>query len=204
MNIQDAALLISGFSQTGQFKACTDNKGECEVLEAERGVVFPPELKEYINTVCPTKHVALESVGYPVDILSKEELSWTMPGFNVNAVTGKAISSWDESWFLIANEGGEPIIVKLNEHERSSVVYSALQGAGPWEFCPIADSIGQFLVCAAAIEHALNFPGVDEPLDEDFNLAKEAAQWLFPFIREHAEAYYDEWLSVFENYLDDV
>lgn len=204
MNIQDAAQLINSFSQTGRNNFVTDKSAKSEVLESERGVIFPPELKAYIDTVCPLNHVSIESVGYPVDILSKEELSWEMPGFNVNAVTGKAISSWDDSWFLIANEGGEPIIVKLDEQESSSVVYSALQGAGPWEFCPIADSIGQFLVCATAIEHALNFPGVNEPLDEDFNLAKEAAQWLFPFIKEHAEAYYDEWLSVFENYLDIV
>lgn len=204
MNIQDATQLIKSFSQTGRIDVVNDRTAISERLESERGVIFPPELKVYIDTVCPPKHVAFESVGYPVDIISRDELSWKMPGFNVNAVTGKAISSWDDSWFLIANEGGEPIIVKLDEQENSSVVYSALQGAGPWEFCPIADSIGQFLVCAAAIEHALNFPGVSEPLDDDFNLAKEAAQWLFPFIKEHAEAYYDEWLSVFENYLDIV
>lgn len=204
MNLHEAISLINSFNDTGRISAVNDGKPVREALENERSITFPPELKEYIDTVCPEDHLAFESVGYPVDVISKSEISWLMPGFNANAVTGKAISSWDDSWFLIANEGGEPIIVKLDEHNSNSVVYSAMQGAGPWEFCPIADSIGQFLVCAAAVEHALNFPGVNEPLDEEFNLAPEAAQWLFPFIKKHAEAYYDEWLSVFENYLDVV
>lgn len=202
MNLQKAVHLINSFSERRQVNIVNDAPSVSEALEQEKGVTFPLELKEYIDTVCPDEKLAFEGVGYPVDVISKSDLSWKMPGFNVNAVTGEEITSWDKSWFLIANEGGEPIIVKLDEQRSNSVVYSALQGAGPWDFCPIADSIGQFLLCAAAVEHALNFPGVDEPLDDDFNLAPEAAQWLFPFIQKHARDYYDEWLSVFENYMD--
>jgi hypothetical protein len=204
MNLQKAIELINSFSQARQINVVNDNLSVSEALENEKGVTFPPELKEYIDTVCPEGKLAFEGVGYPVDIISKNEISWKMPGFNVNAVTGQAIPSWNDSWFLIANEGGEPIIVKLDEHRSTSTVYSALQGAGPWDFCPIADSIGQFLLCAAAVEHALNFPGVEEPLDDDFNLDRQAAKWLFPFIKKHARDYYDEWLSVFENYMDTV
>lgn len=202
MNLQEATRLINSFNQAERIKLIDDSTLLSEGLEHEKTIKLPPELKEYVDTVCPQEPLSFEGVGYPVDIISRGEISWKMPGFNVNSVTGKQISSWDDSWFLIANEGGEPIIVKLNEQGRSSVVYSALQGEGPWDFCPIADSIGQFLICAAAVEYALNFPNVAEPLDEDFNLATEAAEWLFPFIKMHAEKYYDEWLSVFENYLD--
>ncbi len=202
MNLPEAIDLINSFSQTDRISVAADGAVISDALEREKAITFPAELKVYIDSVCPENSLAFEGVGYPVDIISKADISWKMPGFNVNAVTGQKISSWNEAWFLIANEGGEPIIVKLNEQGSSSVVYSALQGEGPWDFCPIADSIGQFLFCAAAVEHALNFPGVVEPLDEDFNLACEAAQWLFPLIKKHAEPYYDEWLSVFENYLD--
>ena len=202
MKLIDAIKLINTFSHTGRIQVVENNNQKSESLERERSIVFPPELKMYIDTVCPSEPLAFEGVGYPVDIISKAVISWKMPGFNVNTVTGENISSWDNSWFLIANEGGEPIIVNLNEHEEQSVVYSALQGAESWEFCPIADSIGQFLLCAAAVDHALNFPGIAEPLDDDFNLAPEAARWLFPLIKQYAEPYYDEWLSVFENYLD--
>lgn len=204
MNLQEAIGLINSFSQPGRIGVVADGTAVSDALESEKSITFPTELKAYIDKVCPQNKLSFEGVGYPVDIISKRDISWKMPGFNVNAVTGKEISSWNESWFLIANEGGEPIIVKLDEQGSSSVVYSALQGEGPWDFCPIADSIGQFLFCAAAVEHALNFPGVVEPLDDDFNLAPEAAQWLFPLIKKHANAYYDEWLSVFENYLDTV
>ncbi|UZE95008.1 hypothetical protein [Alkalimarinus alittae] len=204
MNLEKAIELINSFSQARQINVVNDSLSVSEALENEKRVTFPPELKAYIDTVCPSEKLAFEGVGYPVDIISKDKISWEMPGFNVNAVTGKEITSWNDSWFLIANEGGEPIIVKLDEQNSSSKVYSALQGAGPWDFCPIADSIGQFLLCAAAVEHALNFPGVEEPLDDDFNLAPEAAQWLFPFIKKYARDYYDEWLSVFENYMDAI
>jgi len=202
MNLQESIALIKSFSPKGLSLSKSEDNSRRIVLEQETACSFPPELKEYIDKVCPLEALYFNGVGNPVEIIPKSELSWVMDGYNVNSETKEPISTWDDAWFLIAIEGGEPVIVKLDQQDHSSTVYSAMHGDGTWDFFPIADSIGQFLVCAAALEHAMNFPGIDDPLDDDFNLVGDAAKWLFPFIKKHAESYYDEWVSVFENFED--
>ncbi len=78
----------------------------------------------------------------------------------------------------------------------------SMHGAGAWSFFPVADSISQFLLVAAARDHALQHITDDDPCIDDengFNLHADAAAWLFPRVREWAPAYYDYWLEAFEN-----
>lgn len=193
--------LIRSFS-TFPVNQTTKGKTKREKLEQQKHLVLPKELQTYIEQVCPDKNITIGGVGHPIEILSIEQLSWQMIGYNFDSTKKIAIENWQDNWFLIANEGGEPIIVDLAERDRLSPVYSALQTSKGWDFAPIADSIGQFLLSVKAIEHAMNFPGIDEALDENFNLAMPAAQWLFPFLKKHTANHFDEWASVFENYLD--
>ncbi|GAA3935492.1 SMI1/KNR4 family protein [Litoribacillus peritrichatus] len=203
MNLEESITLIKSFITTDFKLAEGIDIAERQALENEKGISFPPELKAYIETVCPNLNLAIESVGPPVELLSRDKMSWTLPGYNFNPETNEKIENWDDDWFLIGHEGADPIIVSLKDQGPNSPVYSAIHGTGVWEFCPIADSIGEFLACAFAVEHALNFPGIDQPMDDDFNLLEIPAQWLFPFIKKYAEPYYDEWVGVFENYLDE-
>jgi hypothetical protein len=207
MNLNDALAVIATFStkSTEVFAAGEDTliNGNSVSASLAEGIkigskALPAELARYIDHVCPENGFTIEGVGHPVELLKCGELAWKPEMFS--SLTGE-LAKWQEDWFLIAHDGGDPIIVKSSEQGENSPVYSAMQGMGFWEFAPIADSIGQFLICACAIQHALNFPGLGEPLDDDFNLAPAAASWLFPFLRQHAGAHYDEWASVFENYL---
>ena len=205
MNIQDAMSLIASFSSANSsklqaFSSASEHLANRESLAAQLASEkhsLPIELSSYITAVCPQQGLVLEGVGHPVELLKASELAWQPEMFS--QLTGE-LAKWQDDWFLIAHDGGDPIIVKTLEQGESSPVYSSMQGMGFWDFAPIADTIGQFLVCACAIEHALNFPGLSQPLDDDFNLAQAAANWLFPFLRQHAGAHYDEWASVFENY----
>lgn len=196
MNLNDALALIASFRKT-DFSGSGESSVVIESLIKDLGKSLPGELKQYIEQVCPEKGLTVEGVGHPVELLKPTELSWKPPMYA--ELTGE-LAEWQDDWLLIAHEGGDPIIIKASEQGELSTVYSAMQGMGFWDFAPIADSIGQFLVCICAIEHALNFPGLNQPLDDDFNLAPAAANWLFPFLRQHAGAHYDEWASVFENY----
>lgn len=206
MNIQDAMILIASFSsadsQTMQAFSHTAERSasrEMIVSQLSQGkFTLPKELQAYISSICPQQTLLLEGVGHPVELLKADDLAW-QPEM-LAQLTGE-LAKWEEDWFLIAHEGGDPIIVKASEQGEESPVYSAMQGMGFWDFAQVADSIGQFLVCVCAIRHALNFPGLGQPLDDDFNLAPAAANWLFPFLRQYAGAHYDEWASVFENYL---
>jgi hypothetical protein len=201
MNLKEAVELIAAFS--AQAKLLVNNGSpQREVLEQEKSCSFPPELKAYIDSTCPKANLELQGVGNPIVLRGASELSWQMAGYNVNPETNEKINSWHDDWFLIAQDGGEPIIIKVDEQNATSTVYSAMQGEAGWDFFPIADSIGQFLLCAAALERAMDFPGLEESLDENFNLLGEAAQWLFPLLRYYAGPYYEEWASVFENFED--
>lgn len=201
MNLNDALALIATFSKksTEVFTAGDNTSADGQSLSSTfSNGGLPVELADYIDHICPANGLTLEGVGHPVELLKSSDLAWKPEMFS--QLTGD-LAKWEDDWFLIAHEGGDPIIVKASEQAGSSVVYSAMQGMGFWDFAPIADSIGQFLVCVCAIQHGLNFPGLDQPLDDDFNLAPAAANWLFPLLRQHAGAHYDEWASVFENYL---
>lgn len=199
MNLNDALVVIAGFSNSFSKETNEVRVGAASAALTEgTSKVLPTELIEYIDCVCPENGLTLESVGHPVELLKTSDLAWQPTMYA--GLTGE-LGKWQEDWFLIAHEGGDPIIVKTSGQDENSRVYSAMQGMGVWDFAPIADSIGQFLVCISAIQYALNYPGLSEALDEDFNLAPAAANWLFPLLRQHAGAHYDEWASVFENYL---
>ena len=202
MNCIQSVELINNFSLFPLTTSPGKNEITREKLEQQKNVTLPQELTLYIESTCPDSNINIIGVGHPIELLGVEQLSWQMNGYNFDESSQQPISSWQDNWFLIATEGGEPIIVDLNNVNALSPVYSAMQTTDGWDFAPVADSIGQFLLSAKAIEHAMNFPGVDEALDEDFNLAPPAANWLFPLLKTHAAAHFDEWASVFENYLD--
>lgn len=198
MNLNDALAVIASFSNSFSKESTEARAGGVSTAFTEgNNKVLPAELVEYIDRICPESGLTFESVGHPVELLDISNLAWKPAMFA--DLTGE-LGKWQDDWFLIAHEGGDPIIVKTSECGGNSPVYSAMQGMGFWDFAPIADSIGQFLICICAIQYALNFPGLSEPLDDDFNLAPAAANWLFPLLRQHAGAHYDEWASVFENY----
>jgi len=210
MNCIQSVELINSFSLSPLVLEIKANVTKRQALEQQKQLNLPPELKAYIEHVCPLNTTTISGVGHPIELLSIEQLSWQMEGYNFDSVHQKEIKGWQDNWFLIASEGGEPIIIKLDESPDNSSnnnvnlspIYSAMQTSTGWDFAQVADSIGQYLISAKAIEHAMNFPSVEEPLDENFNLAPPAANWLFPFLKIHALNHYDEWASVFENYLD--
>jgi len=173
-----------------------------ELLEDEKKIQFPSELREYISNIIPHEGTCFETVGNPICLLSARDISWKMDGYNFNPVTNTPIDDWNDSWFLIADEGGDPIIIDLSENETTCNVYTAMHGAGEWDFDVISDSIGQFLACAAAVHTALTAYDIEDPIIDDengFNLADEPAKFLFPYIRKTAPSYYSDWVSIFEN-----
>jgi hypothetical protein len=206
MNCIQSVNLISSFSLSPLVLTTNFHIAKRQTLEQQKELNLPQELKNYIEQVCPATSTTISGVGHPIELLSIEQLSWQMEGYNFDSINQKVIKGWQDNWFLIASEGGEPVIVNLDDNLTNNIklspVYSAMQTNDGWDFSLVADSIGQYLISAKAIEHAMEFPKVEYPLDAEFNLASPAALWLFPFLKKHAANHYDEWASVFENYLD--
>lgn len=173
-----------------------------ERLEAERSRALPADLSRYLQLAVPRSGYTFSAIGNPVCLYPPSSLSWRMPGYNYNPILKQPISGWKASWFLFADAGADPIIVDLSDAGEYSPVYQSLHGLGVWSFQPVADSIGQFLLCAAAFEHALKHLSANDPIRDDeqgFRLADAAADWLFPFFERYANKYYEDWLSVFDN-----
>jgi hypothetical protein len=171
-----------------------------ERIKKEFETPLSEELIEYIELTAPSEDVDFETVGNPMTIYSFSRLGSTQDGFNFNSVKNEKIEDWNPDWFLIADEGADPVIIDLSKKEMK--VMQASHGMGEWDFHPIADSIGQFLLCQAAIHYAMTNWGADSIIDDEdgFNLAPEPAVWLFPKMKEWAGEYYSDWCSVFDNH----
>jgi hypothetical protein len=170
-------------------------------LEKEYGHPLPDWLAHYIEEIASLEDFQLETVGNPLDIYGAKRLSTRHDGYNWNPIDQETIPDWDANWFIIADESADPVIVDINTSEPT--VLKALHGEGEWDFDPVAESIGQFLLCSAAIHHALTHWGQLEAvtIDEDGDclLAAEPAEWLFPRLKRWAGEYYEIWALDFDN-----
>jgi hypothetical protein len=154
---------------------------ELERLGGEFRQELPLDVRDYVARAAPRTTVELQGPGNPVRLLSASELRANPVGYGQDAA-GALLSGWSEGWLLIGDEGGDPIIVDLDQPERG--VLSAFHGGGAWEFDPIGDSVASWLVCAAAVDFALEeFDGetlIDE--EDQLRLADAPAQWLRPIL----------------------
>ncbi len=172
-------------------------------LEREFDRTFPDPVREYVARIIGPETLVLDRVGNPIELYASTSLSKVALGYNFNPVTNEQIDGWSDDWLLIGDEGADPIVVELHA-ARTTPVLQAMHGAGDWEFSPIADSLPQFILLATAFHHAMQIGPTDPDdriTDDDrgFNLNETSAEWLFPRIRQWAPAFYEEWLSVFDN-----
>jgi len=169
-------------------------------IQGEFALPLPLDLQEYITDVAPAEYFLFGRIGNPLEVYSTRRLRHFQDGYNFNSVTKTAIPGWLDHWFMLADEGADPVFVDLQD--TTCRVWFAYHGAGSWNDREIiADSIGQFLLCAAAVHHALHDFTEEATLDNEhgFRLAPEPAIWLFPRMRQWAGAYYPFWCGDFDN-----
>ena len=169
-------------------------------LAAEFGRVLPTELVAYLDTVAPAEDVDFKTVGNPLRLYGLGSFGVRQPGYNWNPVTQEPIADWPASFFLIGDEGADPVLLDLDQPERG--IQKLWHGEGDWKTgATVADTLGQFILCSAALHHALT--AFEQPciLDDErgFNLAPQAAAWLFPRLKNWAGPHYAAWGSSFDN-----
>ena len=169
-------------------------------LAAEFGRELPTELVTYLDTVAPAEEVGFSTVGNPFYLYGLNRLGVRQPGYNWNPVTNALITDWPAGFFLLGDEGADPVLLDLDQPGLG--IQKQMHGAGDWNTGEtVADTIGQFLLCSAALHHALK-AFEQEPIVDDergFNLAPQAAAWLFPRMKTWAGPYYPAWCSTFDN-----
>jgi len=161
---------------------------------------LPDELLEYVRDFVPIRHFELQQLGNPIVLcgLEGDRLGFEQPGYNKDGLTGESLEGWESTWVLLAREGGNSIIVDMPRC--NTQVLQAMCGAGVWSFEPIADTIGQFVLCAAALHYTMEkWWGqlVDDGLG--FRLPREAASWYFLRMREWSGDHYWRWCGDFTN-----
>ncbi|RYY15712.1 MAG: hypothetical protein EOO36_12250 [Cytophagaceae bacterium] len=169
-------------------------------LSAEFGRPLPPDLVTYLDSVAPAEDVEFATVGNPLQLYGLARLGPQQPGYSFNPLTQQPLPDWNPAFFLLADEGADPVVLDLGQP--AAGIQKLLHGAGSWdEGATIADTLGQFLLCSAALHHALT-AFEDEPVVDDargFNLAPQAAAWLFPRLKAWAGPHYSAWCGDFDN-----
>lgn len=171
-------------------------------LQADFGRAFPGDLQAYIGRFLSQHRFLFESVGNPIDVYGFDDLSRRLDGYNYNPLTNEDLDDWSDSWFLLADEGADPIIIDLSESGERPRVLQAIHGQGSWVFDVVASSLPQFALLVAARHYALQMVGPDELITDDergFNLNPRSAEWLFPRVKLWAPEVYESWVGAFDN-----
>lgn len=201
MHLADGVRTIAEFWTASPLPLKGGGVANLERLAKEFSQPLPDELQTYVREFAPSSLVALQMVGNPIELYGlagDKRLGFDQLGYNRHGVTGQSIDGWNPAWFLLADEGADPIIVDLAR--RDTQVLSAIHGSGAWRFSPVADTVGQFLLCAAALHHAIvTWPVPFDDADLGDDLVAEAADWLFPRMRQWAGAHYEHWCGAFTN-----
>lgn len=168
-------------------------------LEKELGE-FPEHLREYIEQIAPNElHARFDLAGAPFILVRVPELIDKLYDFAFEHDLGG--SSWVDEWLVVGFQMHDAYCVHRDDEDPK--VYKFLFEE---EFrndpVPVADSIGQLMVCAEAIDFTMNH--FEDPIVGDgpfsMSLAPEPAKWLFPRMREWAGRYYEEWCGEFDNH----
>src|SRR5689334_19491519 len=104
--------------------------GAAARLAAEFGRELPAELVTYLDTVAPTEEVDFRTVGNPLYLYGLDRLGAHQDGYNWNSVTNKAIEDWPAGFFMLGDEGGDPVLIDLDHPE--SGVQKLWHGQGDW------------------------------------------------------------------------
>jgi hypothetical protein len=174
--------------------------GAAARLSAAFGQPLPPDLTYYLDTVAPADDVDFDTVGNPLVLYGLSRLGPQQPGYSFDTRTQQPVADWRPSWFLLADEGADPVILDLAEP--AAGLRKLWHGAGSWQAGEtVADTLGQLLLCSAALHHALSAFEPEPIIDDErgFNLAPQAAAWLFPHLKAWAGPYYAAWAGVFDN-----
>lgn len=201
MHITEAVSTISEFWEAAPLPFTGGGTAHLERLQQEFSLPLPDELRTYVREFAPKTLVTLERVGNPIELYGLEgrkRLAFEQYGYNTHDITGERFTTWNDGWFLLADRGADPIIIGLSRGDTQ--VLQAMHGSGAWNFLPIADTLGQFLLCATAVHHTLaRWPEDPDDDNDGDDLSKPAADWLFPRMREWAGAHYDRWCGDFTN-----
>ena len=154
---------------------------------------LPQDIAAYVSDFAPRNSIELEGQGNSICVYGiggAPCLSARQAGYSFDASTGQQIGDSQSRWFMLGDEGADPIIVDLTAPNAG--VLTAFHGEGDWEFFPIADTLGQFLICSTAVDFTLAKWGVQ--YRNEGALPAGARSWLDTVLGRWAGEHYELWM----------
>jgi hypothetical protein len=122
---------------------------------------LPPAVERYYQEVGPC-NVTIGAHGNPYFLPCLADLWKFQAGYRWNGLSGEPIEDWNDDWFVVADEGGDPFIF-----ERSSgVILHAYHGEGEWDAGEMFPDLNTMVACLAQIG-AIVLDAGDDYTEED-------------------------------------
>ncbi len=109
-------------------------------------------LGEFVNEKVGFAGVSIPTVGNPFDLWPLARLWDLQAGYRWHGITKQRLEDWDDSWLVIADQGGDPFIFKLSTGE----ILFAQHGGGAWNPEVIFPDIITMTACLATIGSVYN------------------------------------------------
>ena len=103
-------------------------------------------LGRYINDRVGYAGISIPTVGNPFELPPLARLWDSQAGYRWHGITNQRLEGWDDSWLVIADQGGDPFIFQRDTGE----ILFARHG-GPWKPIKVFADIITMTACLATI-----------------------------------------------------
>jgi len=129
--------------------------GEFEVRAADGRVrrmqpatlPLPPPLARAFALAAPAANVPVDMGSHVLTLWAPAELIELQVGYRWHGFNGKRMREWDERFVVFAEDGGDPLALRLDEVD--GPVWLSHRGEGRHDFFEAAPSLADFYECLA-------------------------------------------------------
>ena len=146
ISISDARALLAQHD-TLESQPASDWRGDFSLpapLEGFYREIGP--LGRFINERVGFSGVSIPTVGNPFHLPPLARLWDLQAGYRWHGITRQRLEDWDDSWLVIASQGGDPLIFK---RETGEILFA--RHGGPWEPIEVFADIITMTACLATI-----------------------------------------------------
>ena len=148
-------------------------------------IALPDEVAQFYAEVGP-QEIEIEGYGNCTSIPSLAELWQYQAGYRWDALTGERIDDWPDSWFVVADEGGDPYIYDADTRQ----VLFAQHGMGTWEAGELYANLNTMAACLATLGNVIlnaeEFTDDDERVKPQYR--EQAVSLLAELLGSRSEA----------------
>ncbi len=185
-----------GRVQMRPFLAATGGRleGDFEVRSADGRVrrlqraelPLPPALLRAFAHLAPAENLAIDLGSHRLTLWAPQELIELQVGYRWHGFNGKRMREWDERYVVFAEDGGDPVALRLDEQD--GPVWLSHRGEGRHVFFQAAPDLAAFYGAVADWVETRDAAGLRERLERRHGAAAAAELWLWKELVSGTEA----------------